>query len=251
MVAQQLNLDTISNNLANVNTTGFKTERAEFQDLIYQTFRASGSSTGGTQVQPISLQVGLGTRFSGTGVDFSEGPVQSTNNPLNLMIQGAGFFSVLRPDGTTAYTRDGSFTTDANGNVVTSDGYPLDPNIQIPAQSTSTSISPDGQVSVVPKGANSATVIGKITVTTFSNPAGLSRVGQNLYVETGASGAPVAVVPGQDGSGNLQSGSLEGSNVQVVDEMVNMITAQRAYEINSKAITTADDLLSIVDQLKR
>ena len=251
MSAQQTNLDTIANNLSNVNTTGFKSQRAEFQDLMYQTYRISGAPTGNAQLQPTSLQVGMGSRFSGTGTDLTQGPSTASSNPLDLSINGSGYFKVDRPDGTVGYTRDGSFKIDADGTVVTSDGMPLVPKMTFPAGATAITVANDGTVSYVKPGDPNATVLGQITVSTFTNPAGLQRVGQNQYQMTAASGPNVDVKPGQDGSGTVQSGYLEGSNVQVVDEMVKMISAQRAYEINSKAITTADELLSIVNGMKR
>jgi flagellar basal-body rod protein FlgG len=251
MSAQQTNLDTIANNLSNVNTTGYKSQRAEFQDLMYQTYRISGATNGNAQLQPTSLQVGMGTRFSATGTDLSQGPSTSSNNPLDLAINGSGFFKITQADGSFAYTRDGSFQTDSTGDLVTTDGLLVSPKITFPAGSTSITVASDGTVSYVKPGDPSATILGQITVTTFTNPAGLQRVGQNLLVQTGASGTPSDFTPGTNGSGSLQSGYLEGSNVSVVDEMVKMISAQRAYEINSKAITTADDMLSIVNGMKR
>lgn len=252
MVAQQYNLDVIANNLANVNTTGFKQQRAEFQDLMYQTFRTSGATTGANSRQPVSLQVGLGTQFSSTGTNFNQGALQSTGNSLDIAIQGDGFFRVLRPDGTTAYTRDGSFKRDETGLVVTSDGYPLDPPITVPAGATGLTIAPNGKVSAILPGQTEAQELpSSIQVTTFANPAGLQRVGQNLYTKGAASGDPSDGNPGEEGRGELRQYFLEGSNVEVVEEMVRMITAQRAYEINSKAIQTSDDMLSVVNNLKR
>ena len=250
MVAQQLNLDTISNNLANVNTTGFKAQTAEFQDLIYQTYRLSGASAGASAAQPASMQVGLGTMFASTSSDFSSGPLQSTNNPLDLAITGSGFFKVELPNGSNAYTRDGSFTTDQNGNLVTSDGYAVVPNITIPAGATQVTIAQNGTVSCLKPGQNEPQQLGQITLSMFSNPGGLTRIGQNLYAQGGASGDAVETTPGENGSGQIQSSFLEGSNVQVVTEMVSMITAQRAYEINSKAVQTADDMLSTLNSMK-
>ncbi|HVT11878.1 MAG TPA: flagellar basal-body rod protein FlgG [Fimbriimonadaceae bacterium] len=244
MIAQQINLDTISNNLANVNTTGYKHERAEFQDLIYQTFRGASNNSG-------AIQVGLGSALSATGTDFSQGAPQNTGNPLDLMINGNGFFQVQKPDGTLAYTRDGSFKEDANGQIVTSDGYLLDPPITIPTNATSVSVSPDGTVVVTVPGQNDPQQLGPIQVALFPNAGGLTRVGQNLYIPTGASGTAQLVDPGTSGAGPISSGFLEGSNVQVVEEMVKMIMAQRAYEINSKAIQTSDDMLSTINNLKR
>ena len=251
MVAQQYNMDVISNNLANVNTTAFKSQRAEFQDLMYQTFKASGVTTGSTTVNPVSLQVGLGAAFSANASNFAPGPLQATGNPLDVAINGEGFFQVQRPDGQIAYTRDGSFKQDANGLLVTSDGYPLIPEITIPVGATAIDVSTNGMVSAVLPGNTEPTPITQLQLATFSNPAGLSRVGQNMYLKGGSSGDPVVVNPGESGSGDLQARFLEGSNVQVVEEMVRMIMAQRAYEINSKAIQTSDDMLGQLNQLKR
>jgi flagellar basal-body rod protein FlgG len=244
MIAQQFNLDTISNNLANVNTTGYKHQRAEFQDLIYQTFKGSSANSG-------AVQVGLGTALAATGNDFSEGALQSTTNPMDVAIVGSGFFQVQRTDGSVAYTRDGSFKADASGQLVTSDGYPLDPAISVPTNATSISISATGLVSAVVPGQNDPQQVGQIQLAVFPNPAGLTRIGQNLYVAGGASGDAQLTNPGTTGAGELKSGFLEGSNVQVVEEMVKMIMAQRAYEINSKAIQTSDEMLSTINNLKR
>lgn len=251
MVAQQYNLDVISNNLANINTTSFKQQRAEFQDLMYQTFKASGVTTGSTTVNPVSLQVGLGAAFSANASNFAPGPLQATGNPLDLAINGEGFFQIQRPDGQIAYTRDGSFKQDSNGLLVTSDGYPVIPEITIPAGATAIDIASNGTVSAILPGTNEPTQLGQIQIATFSNPAGLMRAGQNMYLRGGASGDPVVVTPGEQGSGDLKGRFLEGSNVSVVEEMVRMILAQRAYEINSKAIQTADDMLGQLNQLKR
>jgi len=251
MVAQQYNLDVISNNLANVNTTSYKQQRAEFQDLMYQTFKASGVSTGTNTTNPVSVQVGLGAAFSANANNFAQGPLQATGNPLDIAINGDGFFQIQRPDGTQAYTRDGSFKRDANGLMVTSDGYPLIPEITIPAGATAIDVSSNGTVSAVIPGSSDPVQLGQIQIATFSNPSGLNRIGQNLFTPGGASGEATIITPGESGSGELKSSFLEGSNVQVVEEMVRMIMAQRAYEINSKAIQTADDMLGQLNQLKR
>ena len=243
MVAQQMNLDTISNNLANVNTTGFKEQRAEFQDMVYQTFRASGASAGGSGAAPQAAQIGLGSRFSASATNFAIGTMQPSGDPTHLAINGDGFFQVTLPDGSTAYTRDGTFALDSAGQLVTADGYPTG--------ATALSISQTGTVSATLPGQDDPTELGTIQLVMFSNPAGLTRVGQNLYRAGGGSGDPVTVTPGDQGSGTINQGFIEGSNVQVVEEMVRMITAQRAYEINSKAIQTADDMLSILNNLKR
>lgn len=251
MVAQQMNLDVIANNLANVNTTAFKSQKAEFQDLMYQTFRASGANTGGDMASPVPGQIGLGSRFSASSTSFTAGSLQATGAPLDLAINGDGFFQVQLPDGRTAYTRDGTWKSDVNGLVVNNDGYPLVPNVTIQPGSRAITISATGKITAILPGNNDPTEIGDINIATFSNPSGLTRIGQNLYDSGGASGEAQIVTPGAEGSGTLQQGFVEGSNVQVVEEMVRMITAQRAYEINSKAIQTSDDMLSILNGLKR
>jgi flagellar basal-body rod protein FlgG len=251
MQAQQLNLDTIANNLANVNTTGFKKTRVDFQDLLYQTFRTPGlAGTQGTII-PTGIQVGLGARPIATQRIFSQGDFQQTENPLDLVIEGDGFFQVQRSDGTTAYTRAGAFKKDGTGRMVTSDGAVLTPNIVIPATAKNLTIGSDGTVSVTLAGATAASNLGQIQVAQFVNPAGLLRIGRNLFVSTPASGAATVGTPGTGGYGTLSQGFLELANVKVVDEMVNMITSQRAYEANSKAIQTADEMLSISNQLRR
>lgn len=251
MVSQQMNLDIISNNLANVNTTAFKSQHADFQDLMYQTFRASGAATGGETRIPQSAQIGLGSRFSASTTSFSAGSLQPTGSPTDMAINGDGFFQIRLPSGETGYTRDGSFKRDLNGLVVTSDGYPLVPEITVPAGARALTISPEGAVSAILPGNNDATELGNIEVAVFTNPAGLTRMGQNIYLAGGASGEATPVTPGTEGSGSIQQSFLEGSNVQVVEEMVKMIVAQRAYEINSKAIQTSDDMLSMLNNLKR
>lgn len=250
MVAQQMNLDTIANNLANVNTTGYKAQRAEFQDLMYQTYRASGASGQGGS-QPVAMQVGLGSQFSSTNTNFSIGGPQQTGKSTDMMIMGDGFFQVTMPDGTTGYTRDGSFKLDQDGTLVTSSGYRVAGDIKIEPGSTGLTVSPDGVVSAMAPGSNDPAEVGKIEVALFANPGGLSRIGENLYSAGGASGDAQVTTPGTGGAGKIQAGALETSNVQVVEEMVRMITAQRAYEINSKAIQTADDMLAQLNQLKR
>jgi flagellar basal-body rod protein FlgG len=250
MAAQQINLDTIASNLANVNTTGFKAQRAEFQDLMYQTVRGAGAPSGTSSLLPSSIQIGLGTKFSSISTDFTQGAMQQTGTPTDVAINGPGFFRISGPNGQTLYTRDGSFKADVNGNIVTSDGYLLADNIQVPLGATAITVSSDGIVSAVPQGTNAPVELGKIQIATFMNSGGLSRMGNNLYAASNASGQAQDVVPGQNGSGTLQQNFLEGSNVSVVEEMVRMISAQRAYEINSKAITTADDMLQTLDALK-
>ncbi|MCU0315173.1 MAG: flagellar basal-body rod protein FlgG [Fimbriimonadaceae bacterium] len=251
MVAQQMNLDVIANNLANVNTTAFKSQRAEFQDLMYNTFRASGAASGGEARLPQSAQIGLGARFSASSSSFAPGSLTATGSPTDIAINGDGFLQIQLPSGETAYTRDGALKVDANGQVVTSDGYHLIPQITVPVGARALTIASGGEVTAVLPGNNDPTELGQITLVMFTNPAGLTRMGQNLFSAGGASGQPSTVTPGTSGAGILQQSFIEGSNVQVVEEMVRMITAQRAYEINSKAIQTSDDMLSILNSLKR
>ncbi len=250
MVAQQLNLDTIANNLANVNTTAFKAQRAEFQDMVYEIMRGSGATNEG-EARQLALQVGLGSKFSSSATNFSEGGLIITGKPENMAIRGNGFFQVTRPDGSIAYTRDGTFKLDSAGLLVSNDGYPLEPSVTIPTGATAVNVSQAGVVSAILAGNSEPTVLANITIAVFPNPEGLTRGGQNLYLASNASGEPTVVEPGQEGSGTLASGYVEGSNVQVVEEMVRMIMAQRAYEINSKAIQTSDEMLTVLNQLKR
>lgn len=251
MNAQQVNIDVIANNLANVNTPGFKKSRMNFQDLIYQTMKMAGApSTESTQI-PTGMQIGLGTRPTSSFKIFSQGTFQETENPLDMAIEGEGFFQVTMPDGTYAYTRDGSFKVDSEGNVVTDDGFYLEPNIAIPQDAISINVGQDGTVTVVTAGSTESQEVGKVTTVRFSNPAGLISAGKNLLLETVASGSPIVGTPGQEGFGTIASGFLEVSNVDVVKEMVDMIKAQRAYQINSKVIKGADDMLGTVADLKR
>jgi flagellar basal-body rod protein FlgG len=251
MEAQQLNMDVTANNLANVNTTGFKKSRVDFQDLLYQTVKSAGAMQAqGTQV-PTGIQVGLGTRMAATQKIFTQGDYKQTDNDLDVMIEGDGFFQVMLPNGDLAYTRDGSFKIDGTGKLVTSDGYVVQPEITIPDTATDISIGEDGTVSVTTSGQSATQQIGQLQLTRFLNPAGLKSLGKNLLGETDVSGDANTVTPGEDGSGTLSQGMIEMSNVKVVDEMVNMIEAQRAYEINSKSIQAADDMLSTANNLKR
>jgi flagellar basal-body rod protein FlgG len=251
MSAQQLNIDVVSNNLANVNTSGFKKSRVDFQDLLYQTLRPAGTAAAqGAQV-PTGIQVGLGTRPAATQKIFSQGDFQQTQNPLDLVIEGDGFFQIQMPNGNTAYTRDGSFKLDAQGRLVTSDGFPVDPEITIPPESTNISVGSDGTVSVLLPGQATPQEVGQIQIAKFSNPAGLSSMGRNLFTTSAASGEPIIDSPGLNGLGSIGQGFVEMSNVKVVEEMVNLIVAQRAYEVNSKAIQTADDMLNIANNLRR
>lgn len=250
MNAQQLNMDVIANNLANVNTAGFKHSRADFQDLLYQEMRPAGATVAQGAQSPTGLEVGLGVKPAATETMFQQGTFQETGNNLDVAIEGEGFYKVLLPDGSSGYTRDGSFNRDSQGKLVNSDGYAIQPEITIPSDASAVSIGKDGTVSVTLSGKDPQE-IGKIGLTRFANPAGLQHLGGNNFAETAASGAPTDGVAGQEGFGTLAQGSLEMSNVQIVQEMVNMITAQRAYEVNSKAIQTADDMLSTANQLRR
>jgi flagellar basal-body rod protein FlgG len=247
--AQQTQMDVISNNLANVSTSGFKRSRAVFEDLLYQTVRQPGAQSSQQTQLPSGLQLGTGVRSVATERIFTQGNVQQTNNSNDIAIQGSGFFQVLLPDGTTAYTRDGSFHVDNNGQLVTSSGYAVQPAITIPANAQSVTVGRDGTVSITQSGTAAATQVGTIQLATFANPAGLEAKGENLYVETTASGSPSTNTPGTNGSGVLLQGYVETSNVNVVEELVNMIQTQRAYEINSKAITTSDQMLQRLSQM--
>ncbi len=249
MDAQQLNMDVIANNLANVNTTGFKKSRPDFQELLYQTIRTAGSTGAGGNEVPAGIQVGLGTKTAAVQKIFTEGDLQKTGNSLDLAIQGEGFFQVQTPDGSTAYTRAGAFKKDSSGRMVTSDGYPLEPEVVIPSNATQVDIGEDGTVTAYLDGQTSGQTIGNVQLAMFSNPAGLSSLGKNLFLETTSSGAPTTGTPGQTGIGTLGQGFLEGSNVSIMEEMVNMIAGQRAYEVNSKAIKSADQMLQLTDNL--
>ncbi len=251
MKSQSLNIDVISNNLANVNTTGFKTSRADFQDLLYETLRQAGTSSSESTDVPTGIQLGHGSRPVATHRIFTEGDFQQTKNELDIAIEGDGFFQIIQPNGETAYTRDGAFKMDRDGRIVTSDGFVMEPEITIPSDSISLSIGLDGTVSVLQAGSSEPTEIGTITLARFVNPAGLHSIGRNLYLPTNASGDAIVGTAGEDGLGSLAQGFLEMSNVSVVDEMVKMITAQRAYEINSKTIQAADDMLQQANNVKR
>lgn len=252
MIAQQRQVDVVSNNIANVNTVGFKKSRAEFADLFYQTMKYAGTSTSATTLHPTGVEVGLGVRTTAITKIFDAGSYKSTSTDnFDVAIRGSGFFQIQLPDGTTAYTRNGEFTKDSDGNVVNSDGYYLLPQITIPEGAQYLSIAYDGTVSVQLAGETEQTELGQIELVNFINPAGLHSYGDNLFLETGASGAPVAGIAGEDGLGDIRHGFIETSNVQLVEEMTDLITGQRAYEAGSKAITTSDDMLSIVNQLKR
>jgi flagellar basal-body rod protein FlgG len=243
MEAQQLNIDVIANNLANVSTSGFKKSRADFQDLLYQTLKEPGVSATGTTQVPTGIQVGLGVRPAAVERIHLQGDFNQTTNPLDVAIEGDGLFQVTLPDGNTAYTRAGAFKLDSTGSVVTSEGDAITPQITIPQGAESINIGNDGTVSVTLAGQSAPTQVGQIQTVRFANPAGLRAEGRNLFKETDTSGTPQLGTPGQDGLGQLSQGFLESSNVSVVEELVAMITGQRAYEINSRAITAADEML--------
>jgi flagellar basal-body rod protein FlgG len=251
MTAQQQNIDVISNNLANVNTTGFKRARADFQDLLYQTLREPGAASSNQTEIPTGIQLGLGVRAAAVQRLFLEGDFQQTQNQLDIAIDGAGFYPIKLPDGETAYSRAGSFKLDSQGRVVNSDGFPLEPEITVPNDAVSISIGKDGTVSVLQAGNTASQQLGQIQLANFPNPAGLSGRGGNLFQRTTASGDPITGAPGQGGLGGLSQGVLEVSNVSVVEEMVNLISGQRAYEINSKAIQASDEMLQTAANLRR
>ena len=250
MKAQTVNIDVISNNLANVNTSGFKRSRADFQDLIYQTLRPSGVSSSADSQVPTGIQIGYGTKPVATQKIFMQGDYQATNNELDLAVDGDGFFQILRPNGDIGYTRSGAFKLDSEGRVVSSDGFALEPEITIPSDTVSVNIGMDGTISAFLAGETEATELGTIELTRFIIPAGLKSIGMNLFLLTEASGEPITGTAGEDGFGTISQGYLEMSNVKVVDEMVNMISAQRAYEINSKSIKAADEMLQIANNIK-
>jgi flagellar basal-body rod protein FlgG len=252
MNAQQINVDNIAHNLANANTAGFKMRRTQFQDLLYQSLVQPGSAAGSQTVVPTGLQVGLGARPSSNEVIFSQGSFQLTSNPLDAVIEGKGFFQVRRPNGEIAYSRAGNFHLDRDGNIVTSEGNPIEPQITIPPQAQAVSIAPDGTVSYTLPGQNAAQVAGQIQIANFVNPAGLNSIGSSLFLPTDASGEPTVSIPGgQEGVGTLMQGYLEQSNVSIVEEFINMIVSQRAYEANSKVVRAADEMYQQVNNLTR
>jgi flagellar basal-body rod protein FlgG len=252
MIAQQLNMDNVAHNLANVNTTGFKRSRVDFQDLLYQTHRLAGTPVAVGPHVPTGIQIGVGSNPTATQKIFTPGSLKETNNRLDMAIFGDGFFQILLPDGTIGYTRDGSFKLSAEGQIVTSDGYLLEPEIVIPEDTTNIMISENGEVTVLLAGDEKSPVeVGRIQIVNFVNPAGLKAMGKNIFKETAASGEPIVGEPGMEGFGEIRQFFLEMSNVQIIDEMVDMIVAQRAYEINSRSIRTADMMLQQANQLKR
>ncbi|MBU6459498.1 MAG: flagellar basal-body rod protein FlgG [Proteobacteria bacterium] len=247
--AQQTQLDVITNNLANVSTNGYKESRAVFQDLLYQNVRQAGAQSSQQTQLPSGLQLGTGVQTVATEKIFTQGNLQKTGNQLDVAIDGQGFFQVLMPDGSTAYSRDGSFQLDNQGEVVTSSGYVVQPAITVPPNSSNLTIGSDGTVTVTEPGSVSPVQVGSIQLANFINPAGLQAIGQNLFLETAASGSPTTNSPGSNGMGSLDQGYVENSNVNVVEELVNMIQAQRSYEMNSKAISTADQMLQNLSQI--
>lgn len=252
MTAQQMNVDNIANNLANANTTGFKSRRAQFHDLLYQNVVQPGAAAGSQTVVPSGLQLGLGTRPSSNEVIFVQGNFQLTNNPLDVVIQGKGFFQVRRPTGELAYTRSGAFQVDRDGNLVTSDGDAIEPQITVPQQAQSVTVASDGTVSYQLPGQTASQIAGQIQLANFTNPAGLNSIGNSLFTPTDASGEPTVGNPGgQEGMGTLLQGYLEQSNVNVVEEFINMIVSQRAYEANSKVVKAADEMYSQVNNLRQ
>lgn len=249
MRAQQTNIDVTANNLANANTIGFKKVRAEFKDLMYRTVKQAGTPMqSGTQT-PVGTQIGMGVHNSATARMFSQGDFQQTENPFDWVIEGDGFFQIQKPDGQIAYTRDGAFKVDGNGQVVNSEGLLLVPQVTIPPGSTSPAITPEGAITV--QVGNNISTVGQVTLARFINPAGLTAIGKNLFMTTPASGEPTVSNPNTDGMGTIAQGYVEMSNVKVVEEMINLIVAQRAYEANSKSVQTADEMLGMANNLRR
>ncbi|MBD3169286.1 MAG: flagellar basal-body rod protein FlgG [candidate division Zixibacteria bacterium] len=251
MQAQQMNIDNIANNLANVNTTGFKQSRIEFQDVLYQKVKKAGVANAAGNQLPVDLEIGYGVRPAASTRTHTQGTMSPTDNPLDICIEGDGFFRIMMPDGSYAYTRDGSFKLSADGRLVTSDGFVLDPEITIPAEAGGVNISMDGLVSVSMPGESDPLEIGQLELCRFVNPVGLNAIGHNLYKESAASGTALTGNPTTEGFGRIVQGYIELSNVDIVNEMVDMIVAQRAYEMNSKAIQTSDEITGIINHLKR
>jgi flagellar basal-body rod protein FlgG len=251
MQAQSMNIDVIANNLANVTTSGFKRSRAEFQDLLYETLQPPGGSTSENTQAPTGIQLGHGVRPVAVAKNFTEGELQLTKNDLDLAIEGDGFFQVTLPNGTTAYTRAGAFKLEKDGRIVTPDGFLLTPEISVPTDSISLSVGLDGTVSALRAGDSAPRQLGTIQLARFTNPAGLQSMGKNLFLPSDASGTAIVGTAGEQSFGTISQGFLEMSNVSIVDEMVNMITAQRAYETNSKVVQASDDMLQVANNLKR
>lgn len=250
MNAQQTQLEGISNNISNANTNGFKKQRVDFQDLLYQTVRAAGSQTSATTRSPTGIQMGSGVRIAGVSREFSQGTMLVTDNPLDIAIEGQGFFVVQQADGNPAYTRTGALQKDAQGQLVTSEGLPLDPPIIIPPDAVSVDIGSDGTVNALSAGQSAPVQLGQITLASFVNPAGLNAIGGNLFIPSAASGDAQVGAAGADGRGALMQGALEKSNVDVVEEMIGLISTQRSYEVNSKIVTAADDMLRAATQMR-
>lgn len=251
MHAQELNMDVIANNIANINTAGFKRRRAQFQDLLYQNVRTAGMASSSNTEFPVGLQLGLGTRPVATETVFSQGNYVQTNNPLDIVVQGAGFFQIRQTTGEIAYTRSGTFHLDREGNLVTVDGDPVEPQITIPSDAISVQVGADGTVSVLQAGQQNAQQVGSFELANFINPAGLNSVGRNLFTVTTASGDPITAQPGEEGIGTLTQGYLEHSNVDIVEEMINMIVSQRTYESTSKVVTTSDEMYKQANNVVR
>jgi flagellar basal-body rod protein FlgG len=251
MEAQQLNIDTIAHNLANINTTGYKQRKTQFEDLLYQNIRAAGAANTANTEIPVGLQVGLGTKPVATQMILTQGDFAATDNPLDMVIEGQGFFQIMLPSGQLAYTRCGSFHLNRDGSLVTSEGDMLDPQITIPQDQIGIIIGSDGTVSVLQPGQNEPQQVGRIEIATFQNAAGLQNLGKNLFSPSQASGDPITGTPGENGLGTILSGFTEQSNVSVVQEMVNMIISQRAYEANSKVIRTADEMITQANNVIR
>lgn len=251
MEAQRLNIDVISNNLANVNTTGFKKSRADFQELLYQGIKSAGASSAEGAELPSGIQVGLGVKPAAVQKMFQQGDFVSTGNNLDMVIEGQGFFQITKPDGEIAYTRAGALKLDSQGKIVNSDGYALEPAITIPANTLQITITQDGTVSALQAGNSAPTQVGQIQLAQFINPGGLNAIGKNMFLPTAASGEATAGNPGTDGLGTINQGFLELSNVNIVEEMVNMIVSQRAYEINSKVVQSSDEMLATANNIKR
>lgn len=251
MEAQQMYMDNISNNLANVNTVGFKRSKIEFQDLMYQTMKEPGVRNFEGSMAPAGIEIGLGVKVAATSKVFEQGSPNASNNEMDWAIQGEGLFQITLPDGGTAYTRDGAFKLSSDGTIVTSTGLPLYPSITVPAGSTNLQVGEDGKIGVMLAGESSTTEIGQIELVRFINQSGLRSLGGNLFTQSDASGEPVVTMPGEEGTGTIMQRYTEGSNVQIVDEMVNMISAQRAFEVISKSIQAGEDMIQIANNLKR
>jgi len=250
MTAQQLSIDNIANNLANSNTTGFKARQTQFEDLLYQSFLQPGAAAGSQTIVPSGLQIGLGVRPAANSIIFTQGSFTETDNPLDVVIQGKGFFQIQTPSGQVAYSRAGNFQLDKNGNIVNAAGDPIQPQITIPAAAQSITIAPDGTVSYTQPGQNASQTAGQIQLANFANPGGLNSIGSGLFMPTDASGDPIVGNPGgQEGLGTLQQGYQEASNVSVVEEFINMITSQRAYEANTKVVKAADEMYQQVNNI--